>query len=333
MLTVAGWPVRRRYDYTKYLLGITRSEHVFRGGTPRRITIVIPDSLGDVAINASVTRYYRESIPGLHISLITHPRYVPAGDFVPEYDEVIGYGGRYAGIPSGQLTHSQQINIARLETPGMDRLYLAQPSAWCDAVSARYSMLEMQNRLCKVPEGVRHMPRLTAPAGAVERAKQVRARHPGPAVFVARGAYTITHGETAERYCRLLVGWCAERGVHVYWNDVEPIIDHEHCTAVGREPLADAVALAALSDAVVSMRSGFSDLVGFVARDLPHRVVYPPGNYPYSKLSWLEQCSLQDMGVTGADEQVVALCTPAEADAQVDRTRDWMCSVPALAAL
>ena len=329
-LVFGGWPIRRRFDYARYLLGLTRSEHVFNTGPIRRMTVVIPDSLGDVAINASVTRYYKEHIPDVHISLITHPRYVAAGELVPEYDEVYGYGPPFADIPCGELTHRQQVNIARLLTPEMDRLYLCQPSAWCDAISAKYTMIEMQNRLCKVPEGVRHQPRLSLPSDAADRARRLRARHPGPAVFMAHEAYTIRFGAAAREYCRRVAEWCVSRGVYVYWNAPEAIVAHDRLVAVGKEPLSDAVALATLSSAVISMRSGLSDLVGFVAKDLPHLVLYPPGNYPYSRLSWQDWCSLRAMGVAGALEQVNGLDTPADADRMVERTISWLRGLPGL---
>ncbi|WP_433652895.1 hypothetical protein ACQP2C_12010 [Micromonospora zamorensis] len=323
-VTLGGWPLRRRLDYAKYLLGITRSEHIFNRGPVRRVTLVIPDSLGDVAINASVTRYFKEHIPGVHISLITHPRYVAAGEFIPDYDAVFGYAGVFADILSGELTHSQQIAIARSLTPDMDRLYLCQPSAWCDAVSAKYSMLEMQNRLCKVPDDARYPPQLSLPSYASEAAARFRAEQRGPAVLIAPGSYTIRFGAGVDEYSRRLVEWCVDQGIHVYWNGSRPILDHERCTAVGSRPLAESVALATLCDAVISMRSGFSDLVSLVDQSRPHLVLYPPGNYPYSRLSWLEWCSLRSMGAVGAVEQVTSLNTPADAQAQLGLSIEWL---------
>lgn len=323
-LMLGGWPARRRLEYAAFLVGLTRPARVFHRGPLREVTIVIPDSLGDVAINASVARYYKAHHPEARITLITHPRYTAAGEFVQDYDKVLGYGSPLADLPVGQLTYRQQVAMARDLTPTMDRLFLAQPSAWCDAVSARYTMIEMQNRLCKVPHGIRHLPRLSLPPQAGERAGEIHKRHAGPAVFIASGAYTILFGEAAQRYCQRLVEWCVSQGIHVYWNDTAPLVEHPLCTAVGGEALAVAVALAARSDAVISMRSGFSDLVGFVRPDVPHLVLYPPGNYPYSRLSWLDWCSLREMGVIGAVEQVHALDSLGEADDLLAQTADWL---------
>ena len=214
--------------------------------------------------------------------------------------------------------------MARELTPEMDLLLLCQPSAWCDAVSGRYPMLEMQNRLCAVPRQVRYPPRLRLPADAAQRAGLLRKAHRRPAVFIAPGAYTMRFGDGADAYCREVARCCVQQGVHVYWNGAEPGITHELCTAVGGAPLAEAVALATLSDAVISMRSGFSDLVGFVATDLPHLVFYPEGNYPDSALTWLEWCSLRDMGVSGAVERVSTFETGARVEAEFDETREWL---------
>ena len=84
------------------------------------------------------------------------------------------------------------------------------------------------------------------------------------------------------------------------------------------------MALATLSDASVSIRSGFVDLVGFSRPELPHYVVYPDGNYRYSDLPWWDWCSVAGMGVTGAVETASSFAEQADAEHEAEKTQDWL---------
>jgi len=321
-LRVLGWPIRRQVEYLKYLTGVTRSSYAF-GTTsdPRRITIVIPCSSGDIAINSSVTRYYKKRYPNVHVSLITRNTYTAAGDFNRDYDAVLGCDGDL-------LSHADQLEVACRLTPDMDRLFLSQPTGWCDALSASYTMLELQNRLCEVPARLRHLPRLQLPTGAADKARRLRAAFPGPALFISREASFLRFGQWTDLYCYRIAAWCVNRCVRVFWNSLQPIIDHEFCVAVGMLPLDESVALAVHSDAVISMRSGFSDIVGFSSSGLRHRVFYPEGNYPYSRLSWLHWCSLSDMGVISVTERTNGFTSWHQAASEVDATIQWLVRLP-----
>ena len=319
-----GELVRHGIQYFAYQAGARRTVHrVGNQSAPSRITILIPESLGDIAINSSVTAYYKAHYPGVHITLITHQEYAPAGYFNADYDEVVAYGPPFQAIDPGRLSYKDEMRICRGLTPEMDLLLLPQPSAWCDALSARYPMLELQNRLCGVPADVRLPPRLRLPPGALEGARRLRTA-PGPALFMARQAYTLRFGSLADEYCRRIVEWCIAAGIRVFWNSSTPLICHDFCVAVGTVPLAVAVALATLCDAVISMRSGFSDLVAMCARGQPHLVFYPPTRYPYSRLSWLDWCSLRAMGIHSVIERANAFNASSELIDETSSTQAWL---------
>ncbi|HEX6871822.1 MAG TPA: hypothetical protein VF163_12050 [Micromonosporaceae bacterium] len=318
---------RRRLRYLRYRAGLLRPAYAFGSpDRPRRISIVIPDSLGDVAVNVSVTSYFKQRWPDTRIALITHPRYTEAARFNPHYDAVFGYGGELRDTPPWLLTHADQVRMARELTPDMDRLFLCQPSAWCEALAARYPMVELQNRICQVPPTAWRQPRLRVPPDADQAGRAMRDPD-RPAVFLAREAHTLTFGVGAEDYCHRVAADCVRRGVRVYWNSAQPLLDHELCVAVGAVPLAQAVSLATQCTAVVSMRSGFTDLVGLCAPDLPVRVFYPDATVPGSRMTWLRWCSLVDMGVTGAVEQICDFATTAEVDDEVRQTTAWLSRV------
>ncbi|MER5988546.1 hypothetical protein [Streptomyces sp. NPDC001787] len=318
-------PLRRRAQYLLYQLGIRRTIHGFGDRKhPSDITFLIPDSLGDIAVNASVTRHFRALFPDARMTLITHPKYLAAAEFNPDYSAALAYDAELCPLTPGEQSYRDEIRIARALTPNMDVLFLCQPSAWCDALSARHTMLELQNRLCGVEEGVRLMPRLTLPSQAARRAKTFRAAHGGPAVFMTRQTFSFRLGPWHQEYCRDVAQWCVDRGVRVFDNSPEPVIRHRLCSAVGDLPLADAVAVATMSDASVSVRSGFVDLVGFSRPELPQYVLYPDGNYRFSHLSWWEWCSVADMGVTGAAEASSPFRTGEEATAAATRTQEWL---------
>jgi hypothetical protein len=323
MREALAW-TRRRYRYLKYLAGITPSSYVLGSPTrPRHIAIVIPDSLGDVAVNVAVTRYFRSRWPDVRICLITHPRYIAAAAFNPDYDEVFGYGGDLRDVPPWRLTHADQVKMARACAPDADRIYLCQPSAWCDALAARYPMVELQNRICGVPRSQWRQPRLEVPKEADEAARAMLDPD-RPAVFLAREAHTLTFAAGADDYCREVAAECVRQGLRVYWNSGRPLLADDRCVPVGQLPLAQAVALATRCAAVISMRSGFTDLVGLCAPTRPLRVFYPDATFPGFRMPWLNWCSLVDMGTTGAIERVCDFDTAARVGDEVEATMTWL---------
>jgi len=308
-----------------YRTGLRRTIHRFGArDSPREITFVITDSLGDIAVNSSVTQHMRARHPHARLTLVTHRSYLAAAAFNPEYDGAIGYDEVLCRHPPGHQSYADEIRIAKALTPRMDLLFLCQPSAWCDALSADHTMLELQNRLCGVDQATRLMPRLRIPAAADAAAARSRVCNPGKAVFMSRSAFTFGFGPWAQTYAERVARRCLDAGVIVYDNACDPLVRHERCIGAGDLPLDEAVALAARSDAVISMRSGFSDLVAFTDPRRPHYVVYPTGNYRFSKLSWRRWCSLRDMGVTGATEAVADFLTEEDADRQLVATLDWL---------
>jgi hypothetical protein len=84
------------------------------------------------------------------------------------------------------------------------------------------------------------------------------------------------------------------------------------------------VALAARCDAVISARSGFSDILGFCSPITRHRVLYPRPSPVFGRPSWLEWCSLQDMGVHGVTESCTSLDTEDDVLRELEQTLSWL---------
>ena len=316
----------RQLDYAKYLLGLRKSEHIFNfREVPERISILIPDSLGDIAINSSITQYFKWRFPGVAITLITHPKYIKAGNFDPNYDFVLSYPSRYLRFEPWALNYETQLKIARELTPNMDRLYFCQPSAWCDHLVAKYPLFNLQNYLCKVPAKDRFMPKLIVPKMDEAQAKRFRSRLKGPVILISREAYTATFGSRVSDYWERLINFCVNNKIIVLDNSRQCAIEHEHCLAVGEMPLAEIVALAGLCDGVIAVRSGLSDLIGFSVQCHSY-TIYPAGNYPFSQMTFLKWCSLIDMGVEFATERQNSFMNSADVEAEFAHTANWLYS-------
>lgn len=316
--------LRRQMNYARYVLGLRKSVHIFnRAAVPEQISILIPDSLGDIAVNSSITRYFKSRFPRVKITLITHPKYLKAGDFDPNYDFLSGYPARYLAIHPWALTYDDQCKIAQEVTPGMDRLYLCQPSAWCDHLVPKFTMLDLQNHLCKIPREDRFLPKLQVPGQYRERAEQFRARLTGPVILLSRKAYTATYNKRVVEYWTRLVQYCIDNGMTILDNSNEPAVANECCIPVGEMPLAEVAALANLCDGVMALRSGLCDLLGFSTR-CPQYIIYPGTFYPFSRTTFLEWCSLRKMGVEFAEEHENSFREEGDVEIELNRSREWL---------
>jgi hypothetical protein len=317
--------VRRRYSYAKYLIGCYPTVYEFTcEREPEAFTLIVPNSSGDVAMTSSVTRYLKAAFPQVQIFLITHPRYMDVGRLNPDYDAVVGYGRPHSDIAPWKLPYRSQVAVARELTPDMDRLFVCQPNAWCPGLVDKVSIWQVQQDLCGVPDTMRVNPRLRVPREVRSRAAEFRRTLPGRSFFLAPNATTIGLGSAAKAYWHGLAQHLVERGAVVFYNSKNSPVQDRRCVTVGDRPLLDAVALAVDCDAVVSSRSGFSDIVGFCAPTLRHRILYPSGPNPISRLSWLDWCSVKDLGVAGAVECFVDLHGQEDAAKEIDRTVAWL---------
>jgi hypothetical protein len=325
---------KRYFQYVKYGTGITRSVHVFRRGTPERITLVVPDSLGDIAINSAITRAIRRSGLQAEITLVTDRKYRPVVAFNRDYDSVALLND-CTDKPPWALTYHDQLAAAKTLTPDMDALLLCQPGAWCDALWSRYQSLELQHRLCGTPPGLRLRPRLTIPAGAAEKVRANWQQPAGRTIFIAPGAYTLKFGAVGERFFVDLAASLAGNGWHVFWNGperptgaTEPEAGAGTVVPVGHLPLAEVVALASRCERAVSARSGLSDVITFSAPELPQYVLYPKTRYPYSFRPVRECYSLNAMGGMNVRENENSLDTAADLATELGRVRQWLGGPP-----
>lgn len=317
---------KRNLQLLKYRAGITKSVQTFRDGPPERITIVVPNSLGDVAINSGVTRSLRQRWPAAAITLVTDRRYEAAAALNPDYDAVALLDA-HTNKPPWALSHAEQVAAARALTPAMDMLLLCQAGAWCDALWARYQSMELQHELARTPPGQHHHPQLVLPLGAIEAVRPIRERAGGRAVFIAPGAYTLKLGAHGEGWFADVAVRFAASGWHVFWNGAEPparIGDTGTIVPVGPLVLAEVVALAALCDRAVSARSGLCDVITFCAPELPHYVLYPKTRYPYSFRPVLECYSLTRMGGRHVDERENSLESEADAARELRSVESWI---------
>ncbi|HEX8080495.1 MAG TPA: hypothetical protein VF557_09835 [Jatrophihabitans sp.] len=326
---------KRYFQYFKYATGITRSVHVFRRGKPERITLVIPDSLGDVAINSGVTRAIRAGGLEAEITLVTDQKYRPAAAFNPDYDSVAVLND-CTDKPPWALSYHDQLAVAKTLTPDMDALFLCQPGAWCDALWSRHQSLELQHKLCRTPPGLRLRPRLTIPAGAAEKVFANWWQPDGrPAIFIAPSAFTLKFGAAGERFFLDLAASLAGDGWHVFWNGPvwpsgagRPEAGAGTVVPVGHLPLAEVVALASMCERAVSARSGLSDMITFSAPELPQYVLYPNTRYPYSFRSVRQCYSLNAMGGVNVRETENSLDTAADLATELGKVRQWLDSRP-----
>jgi hypothetical protein len=317
--------LRRRLEYIKYLLGLYKSEHVFNpNSVPERISILIPDSLGDIAINSSVTQYFKSCFPKVEITLITHPKYINAGYFDPCYDRSLQYPPEYLELEPWALTYKNQVDIARTLTPDMDRLYLCQPSSWCDHLVTKHTMLDLQNRLCNVASKKQFMPKLQLPADSRAKAEQFQSGlKNGLVLLISREAYTANYDKYVTHYWNRIVEYCIENGFTVLDNSKSPAVVHPDCIAVGEMPLADVVALAGLCDGVMALRSGLCDLIGFSVNCRQY-IIYPVDFYPFSRMTFLSWASLCKMGVNSVVEYENSFKQEIDVEIEFQRSREWL---------
>lgn len=315
--------VRRHLQYLGYRAGIIRSVRTFGDpATASKYTIVIPDSIGDVAVNSGVTRAIRVAWPSARITLITDRRYLAAAEFNPDYDAAVAFNDRL-DKPAWALSYRDQLAVARALTPDMDVLYLCQPGVWCDALFARYQILNLQHELCRIPSDRRLLPRLTLPPGSADEARAIRSRYGENAIFIAPGSVTLDLGQVGELFFDALAISLAEADWSVFWNGPQTPPGIDAIIPVGGLPLRTAVALASLCQLVVSARSGLSDLIALSCPELPHYVLYPKTCYPHSRTSVLTCYSLTRMGATAVRESENALATEADLAEELASFRDW----------
>ena len=321
---------KRYYQYFKYRTGIIRSAHVFRPGEPKRITLVVPDSLGDIAVNSGVTRSIRARGLQAEITLVTDQKYRPAVAFNRDYDAVAVLND-HTDKPPWALSYHEQLAAAKALTPDMDALFLCQPGAWCDVLWSKYQSLEIQHRLCRTPPGLRLQPRLTIPAGAAEQVRATWGQPDGRGIFIAPGAFTLKFGAVGERFFTDLASTLAGDGWRVFWNGPgwpagtgQLESGTGTIVPVGHLPLAQVVALASMCERAVSARSGLSDVITFSAPQLPQYVLYPNTRYPYSFRSVRECYSLNAMGGLNVLEAENSLDTAAELATELGKVRQWI---------
>lgn len=317
---------KRYFQYFKYRTGITKSVHVFREGTPDRISIVIPDSLGDIAINSGITRALRRRGLQSEITLVTDQKYRSAVAFNRDYDSVALLND-YTDKPPWALSYHDQLAAAKTLTPDMDLLFLCQPGAWCDALWSRYQSLELQHTLCGTPPNLRLRPKLTIPAGAAEAVRELRRQANGRTIFIAPGAFTLKFGAFGERFFVDLAANLAGSGWCVFWNGPGwPSGAGETTTVVpvGHLPLAEVVALASMCERAVSARNGLSDVITFSVPELPQYVLYPKTRYPHSFRPVRECYSLTAMGGVNVRENENSLATAADLALELGEVQRWL---------
>jgi hypothetical protein len=321
--SLIAW-LRLRNDYLMYLLGLRRARHFFsHAADPKRISILIPDSVGDIAVNSSVSQYLKRSFPETHITLISHPKYIPAARMDPNYDAIAAFPQKYLDREPWLLSYKDQLAVAHLVTPKMDRLYLPQPSVWCDHVVGKHSMLALQNILCAVPVGQRIAPRLRIPHENRLAAETFcsKLRHPLLAIF--RTAYTAAFDERVDMYWRQLAKACLSEGITVLDNAATPLIENDRCIPIGSLCLETAAAVANASDGIVGLRSGICDVVAFSGH-CPQYVIYPKTCYRNSDMSFLRWCSLRDMGALHVTEAENSFAGDGDVSTEVARTLGWV---------
>lgn len=325
---------RRYFQYLKYRTGKNRSIHTFRRAAPERITIIIPCSIGDVAINSGITRAIRAQGLQSEITLITDRKYGPISAFNPDYDSV-AWLNDCTDKPPWVLSYHEQLAAAKTLTPDMDLLYLCQPGGWCDVLFAKYHTLDLQHKLCGTPPELRFRPKLTIPSGATERVRAIWQPHDGRTVFIASGSFTLKFGTAGMRFFDDLATSLAGSGWRVFWNGPgessgadEPKTGTGTVIPVGHLPLADVVALASMCQWAVSARSGLSDVIAFSAPELPQYVLYPKTRYPYSLRSVLACYSLTAMGAVNVRESENSLDSAADMITELGKVRHWLGSMP-----
>ncbi|WP_329007449.1 hypothetical protein OG271_17055 [Micromonospora rifamycinica] len=321
---------KRSVQHLRYRTGLIRSVHAFRRERVERITLVVPDSLGDIAINSAVTRAIRLRGAPAEITLLTDRKYESAVAFNRDYDAVALLDG-YTDKPPWTLTYQDQLAAAKALTPAMDALVLCQPGAWCDALWSRYHSLDIQYRLSGTPPALRRLPRLTVPAGAAEAVRPIRQRAVGRTAFIAPGAFTLKFGAAGERFFTELAARLVGAGWQVFWNGAEapspaggPPGDTGSVVAVGHLPLAEVVALASSCERAVCARSGLVDVITFCTPELPQYVLYPRTRYPYSRRPVRECYSLRAMGGVNVCESENSLDTDADLSAELATVGQWL---------
>ncbi|WFE96512.1 hypothetical protein [Micromonospora sp. WMMD987] len=319
-------PAKRSVQYLRYRTGSMRSVHTFRREAVQKITLVVPDSLGDIAINSAITRAIRLRGGPSEITLLTDRKYASAVAFNPDYDAVALLDG-YTDKPPWALTYQDQLAAAKALTPTMDAVVLCQPGAWCDALWSRYHSLDIQYRLSGTPPALRRLPRLTVPAGAAEAVRPIRQRAVGRTAFIAPGAFTLKFGATGERFFTELAARLAGAGWQVFWNGgaAPPTGGGSgSVVAVGHLPLAQVVALASSCERAVCARSGLADVITFCTPELPQYVLYPRTRYPYSRRAVRECYSLRAMGGVNVCESENSLDTDADLSAELAAVGQWL---------
>lgn len=321
--------LKRNVQYLQYRTGVIRSTHVFRQGAPEKITIVLPNSLGDLAINSGITRAIRVRRPHAEITLVTDRRYGSIVAFNPDYNS-LALLNDCTDTPPWALSYHDQLAAAKTLTPDMHLLLLCQAGSWCDALWSRYQSLELQHTLCGTPPGLRLRPELTLPAGAADLLRPDWRKPVGRTIFIAPDAFTLKFGDLGERFFADLAANLARSGWRVFWNRAEwrSATGEPEGTGtvvpVGHLPLAETVALASLCERAVSARSGLSDVITFSASELPQYVLYPETRYPYSSRSVRECYSLNAMGGSNVRESENSFDTPADLTREIAWVQKWL---------
>ena len=325
---------KRYFQYLKYRTGINNPVHKFRRATPERVTIVVPCSVGDVAINSAITRALRAQGLQAKITLLTDQKYEAISAFNPDYNSV-AWLNDFTDKPPWALSYRDQLAAAKALTPDMDVLYLCQPGGWCDVLFAKYHTLDLQHKLCGTPEKLRFHPQLTIPAAATEKVRAVWRPHDECTVFIAAGSFTLKFGAVGMHLFDALATSLAGSGWRVFWNGPsEPPGASEvkaragTITPVGHLPLAEVVALASMCQRAVSARSGLSDVIAFSAPKLPQYVLYPKTRYPYSMRSVRTCYSLTKMGAANVKESENSLDSVADMTFELAKVRRWLDATP-----
>ena len=321
---------KRYFQYLKYLTGINNPVHRFGRGAPAKVTIVVPCSVGDVAINSAVTRALRAQGVQAEITLLTDRKYEAISAFNPDYDSV-AWLNDVTNKPPWALSYRDQLAAAKALTPDMDLLYLCQPGGWCDVLFAKYHTLDIQHKLCGTPPKLRFHPRLTIPAAAAAKVRATWRPHDECTVFIAAEAFTLKFGAAGMGLFSTLAASLAGSGWRVFWNghgeppgasEIKP--GAGTITPVGHLPLAEVVALASMCQRAVSARSGLSDVIAFSAPGLPQYVLYPKTRYPYSVRSVRACYSLTKMGAANVQESENSLDSVADMTLELAKVRRWL---------
>jgi hypothetical protein len=327
--------LRKRYfQYLKYLTRINNPVHKFCRGTPARITIVVPCSVGDVAINSAITRSLRAQGQQAEITLLTDRKYKAISAFNPDYNYV-AWLNDFTDKPPWALSYRDQLAAAKTLTPDMDLLYLCQPGGWCDVLFAKYHTLDLQHKLCGTPAKLRFHPQLTIPVAAAEKVCATWRPPDGCTIFIAAEAFTLKFGTAGPGFFNTLATSLAGSGWRVFWNGLsEPRGASEikpgagTITPVGHLPLAEVVALASMCQRAVSARSGLSDVIAFSAPGQPQYVLYPKTRYPYSIRSVRACYSLTKMGAANVKESENSLDSVADMTSELAKVWRWLDTAP-----